>query len=86
MGVDELKPTAVVFVVAVFVLSFTVEGVNVTVRPVAGFAVDVRATVSLIPELTRVRVAEAVLAELNVTLAGVKPIVKAITVTGTVTE
>ncbi len=75
MGVDELKPTTVLFVVAVFVFSFTVEGVNVTVRPVAGLEVDVTATVSLIPELTRVRVAEAVLAELNVTLAGVKPIV-----------
>ncbi len=57
-----------------------------TVRPDAGTVVSVRATVSLIPELTRVRVAEAALAELKVTPAGLSPSVKEITVTGTVTE
>jgi hypothetical protein len=46
----------------------------------------VRETVSLNPELTRVRVAEPVVAELKVTLEGVRPIVNEITVTGTVTE
>ena len=64
----------------------TDEGVKVTVRPVTGLVAAERVTVSLNPELTRVRVAEPVAAELKVTLAGFKPIVKETTVTRTVTE
>lgn len=74
------------FVVAVFVLRMTEGCAMVTVRPVAGTVEAVRFTVSLNPESTRVRVPEPVVAELKVTLAGVRLIEKEITVTATVTE
>jgi hypothetical protein len=58
---------------------------KLTVSPVAGTVVAASVTVSLMPALPKLRVAEPVAAELNVTLAGVRLIVKEMTVTGTVT-
>jgi hypothetical protein len=81
-----VKLTDELALVAVFVLRMTDAGLKPTVRPVAGTVLAASETVSLNPELTRVRVAEPVVAELKVTLEGVRPIVNEITVTGTVTE
>lgn len=71
---------------AVFVFRTRLDGVKATVRPVAGTELAERLTVSLNPELTRVRVAFAFLPELKVTPDGVSELVKLITLTATLTE
>jgi hypothetical protein len=86
LGVDELKVTSDVTVGAVFVFRTRLEGVNRTLRPATGTELAERFTVSLNPELTRVRVAFAFFPELKVTPDGVSELVKLITLTDTVAE
>jgi len=78
--------TGVVPLIAVAVVAPITKSAKSTVRPDAGTLDAERATVSLIPELTRVTVAAPCVPELKLVVDGATPNVKETTVTGTVTE